>query len=63
MSDPFALRNFFIFVEEGSRVRPMCIHESVVIDKSQKIQAFCNVTPYRVVNTYGCFEELSYFGG
>lgn len=30
----------------------MCIHESVVIDHSQKIQAFNNVTLYRMVNIY-----------
>jgi len=30
----------------------MCIHESFVTDNSQQIQAFCNVTPYRVVHIY-----------
>jgi len=49
MSDPFAFRNFFIFVGRGSKVRTICIHESVVTDNSQKIQASCNVKPYRVV--------------
>lgn len=35
----------------------MCIHESVVIGKSQKIQASCNVTPYRVVNTWDVLKK------
>lgn len=63
MSDLFALRNSFIFVRGRSRVSPMFIHERVVIDNSQKIQAFCNVTPYRVLNIYRRFEKWSCFRG